>query len=356
MNEERLKRFGAGIQRLINRQDLTREECYDMFCQVLRNEQTDLQQGAFLAALAAKGETAAEIAGAWQAVEEIDTVKTTLRVGGPVVENSGTGMDQIKTFNVSSAAAIVAAAGGVTMARHGARALTSVCGTVDILEAVGIDVECSVADVRRSIEEAGIGLFNGMSSEVHPMALGRILSMIRFGSTLNIAASLASPVRPTHALRGVYHADVIPSACAVMKEIGYERAMVVHGYNAQKDRGMDEISILGETTVTEFRQDGVTSYTLTPEEVGLSRYSMESIVAQPDRKTEVARFLSVISGCGPAACTDFTALNAGAILYIAAQADTLATGVAQAREIIATGAAKDKLNHWQATQQRRGCD
>ena len=178
-----LKSFGEGIDRLIGRQDLSRAECHAMFRQVLTDTQPDLHQGAFLAALTAKGPTPPEIAGAWQAIVELDTATVEVSQDGPLVDNCGTGMDSLKTFNVSSAAAVVAAAGGVRMARHGARGLTSACGTVDLLEAVGIAVDCDVAAVAHSIETCGIGLFNGMSPRVHPRALFRILSQIRFGST-----------------------------------------------------------------------------------------------------------------------------------------------------------------------------
>ena len=124
-DEEKMKRFGAAIQRLLNREDLTRQESGDVFRQLMRNEQPDLQQGALLAALKAKGETAGEIAGAWQAIDGEDTVHADLPPGLEVLENSGTGMDRLKTFNVSSAAGIVAAACGVVIGRHGARAITS---------------------------------------------------------------------------------------------------------------------------------------------------------------------------------------------------------------------------------------
>jgi anthranilate phosphoribosyltransferase len=245
-SENSLKEFGWNIQKLIEKNDLSRQQSYDMFKQVLLNQQPDLHLGAFLAALTSKGETPQEIAGAWQAIMELDTTAVSKKFDAPVVENSGTGMDRLKTFNVSSAAAIVAAAGGVRLARHGARALTSTCGTVDLLEAIGIDVECEVQTVENSIERAGIGLFNGMSPKVHPQSLARILSQIRFGSTLNIAASLASPCRPTHALRGVYSKGIISHVSDVMKEIGYQRAIVVHGLDATNENGMDEFSTIGE--------------------------------------------------------------------------------------------------------------
>ena len=131
MNNDAIQKFGGQIQQLIRGEDLSRHETYEMFREVMLNEQPDLQQGAFLGALVAKGETVNEIAGAWEAIDQFDTVHLSSSLQGPIVENSGTGMDKLSTFNVSSAAAIVAAACGVTMARHGARAVDLVGGHFD---------------------------------------------------------------------------------------------------------------------------------------------------------------------------------------------------------------------------------
>lgn len=350
--EQEIKQFGEAIQGLINGRHLSRRECYDLFCQVLNNEQPDLQQGAFLAALVAKGETPEEIAGAWQAIDEWDTIHAEIDLKEPLVENSGTGMDQLKTFNVSSAAAVVAAAAGVCMARHGARALTSVCGAVDILETIGIDVECPVPVVAQSIEKAGIGIFNGMSPQVHPRALGRILSQIRFGSTLNIAASLAHPGRPSLGLRGIYRPDMIGKVTQVMQEIGYRRGMVVHGFDQNKEKGMDEISPLGETLIKEFDENGKDwEYSLRPEEVGLTPCRYEDIAPMGNRQEEGSRFLQVLGGINHQACRDFTCLNAGAVLYLTENVPSLKKGVERSREIIEEGRALTKLAHWVQMQQ-----
>jgi anthranilate phosphoribosyltransferase len=352
-----LKSFGEGIDRLISRQDLSRAECHSMFRQVLTDTQPDLHQGAFLAALTAKGPTPPEIAGAWQAIVELDTATVEVPQDGPLVDNCGTGMDSLKTFNVSSAAAVVAAAGGVRMARHGARGLTSACGTVDLLEAVGIAVDCDVASVARSIETCGIGLFNGMSPRVHPRALFRILSQIRFGSILNIAASLASPCRPTHAVRGVYTADLLTPVSRVMREIGYRRAMVVHGFDAERRRGMDELSTIGETVVHEFHPDGrEETYNLAPEDVGIRRAGFADIASTGDVRREAVRFLKVVAGTADRASIDIACLNAGAILYVADQAATIAAGIEQGREIIDTGRALSKLCAWRKAQADPGED
>jgi anthranilate phosphoribosyltransferase len=350
-NETALREFGHHIQRLIEKEDLSRDASYGMFRQLMENSQPDLHQGAFLSALAAKGETVDEIAGAWQAIVELDTCPLEMPMDHPLVENSGTGMDALKTFNVSTAAAVVAAAGGVRLARHGARALTSVCGTVDLLDALGIDVECSVAQVGRSIEAAGIGLFNGMSPQIHPNALFRILSRIRFGSTLNIAASLASPCRPTHGLRGVFAEPVIGKVSQIMRAIGYQRAMVVHGYDRDGQKGMDEISTLGETAVEEFFPDGRrTSYRITPEELGLNRASYASIAARGDVEKEAVRFMRVVGGVDHRECIDLVCANAGAILYVAGRAEDLPAGVAAGRALIDSGRAFEKLCQWITVQ------
>lgn len=350
--EQKIKRFGDAIQWLINGRHLSRQECYNLFCQVLNNEQPDLQQGAFLAALVAKGETPEEIAGAWQAIDEWDTIHAEIDLKEPLVENSGTGMDELKTFNVSSAAAVVASAAGICMARHGARALTSVCGTVDILETIGIDVECPVPVVAQSIEKVGIGIFNGMSPQVHPRALGRILSQIRFGSTLNIAASLAHPGRPTLGLRGIYRPDMIGKVTQVMQEIGYRRGMVVHGFDQKKEKGMDEISLLGETLIKEFKEGGeVREYRLRPEEVGLTPCRYEDIAPLENRQEEGTRFMQVLAGMNHQACRDFTCLNAGAVLYLTENVPSLKKGVERSREIIEEGRALAKLAQWVQVQQ-----
>ena len=350
-----LRAFGADVQRLIEGRDLTRERTYELFRQVLLGEQPDLQQGALLAALVAKGETPEEIAGAWQAIVEFDTVPAAIAsvadAQRPLVENSGTGMDTLKTFNVSSAAAIVAASRGARLARHGARALTSRCGAVDILEAVGVDVDCDVTAVERSIDLAGIGLFNGMSPAVHPGGLGRILSQIRFGSTLNIAASLANPVRPTHGVRGVYAEGLLGPVGNVMMEIGYEHALVVHGYDDRREAGMDELSVLGTTVVSELRADGRRdSYTVEPEDFGLRRAAHDEIAPLDDLRSEAVRFLQVLGGRGHEACGDAACLNAAAVLYVSGQAGDLGDGLAQAREAVASGAALAKLEEWVAAQ------
>lgn len=350
MCADKLKTFGNRIAALIEGKNLSHEEAKDMFRQVLLNEQPDLQQGAFLAALTAKGETAEEIAAAWEAIYELDTTKVTPMVSPPLVENCGTGMDTLKTFNISTAASIVAAAGGVRMAKHGARALTSTCGAVDILESVGVDVECDVDIVKHSIEEAGIGIFNGMSAKVHPRALFRILSQIRFGTTLNIAGSLANPALPRYGVRGVYSADLVKPVAQVMRKIGYIKALVFHGSNGNR-LGMDEISTLGDTLIAELNGSGeIKTYTVSPEDFGIERSSEQDVSPSPDRKQETLNFLRILTGQDQGPRHEIVCLNAAPIFYLAGQARNLQDGFSQARDIIESGRAITKLREWVTAQ------
>ena len=340
------EQFGAYIQLLIERRNLTRDQAYALFRELMLDSQNPLQQGAFLAALVAKGETVEEIAGAWQAIDQFDTVHPE-GLPDDLFENSGTGMDGFKTFNVSSAAAIVAAANGLPMARHGARAITSRCGTVDIMEAMGVDVNCPAEKVAHSIRTAGIGLFNGMSPAIHPGSLGRILSQIRFGSTLNIAASLANPARPRNALRGVYSERLVASTAAVMSQIGYKSGMVVHGTDSSTGLGMDEISVSGPSVICRFSADKNERFTFAPEDVGMLCRNGEEVVPCDNRQHEIERFIQVVSGNGRyEACEDFTSLNAGAMLWTAGKVDDLRQGVDIARETLGSGKALEKLRHW----------
>ncbi|HNX39302.1 MAG TPA: anthranilate phosphoribosyltransferase [Methanothrix sp.] len=350
-DEDSLRYFGSHVDGLIKGESLTREEAFTLFQQILKNEQPDLHQGAFLAAITAKGAEPQEIAGIWQAIYETDTVKVRPQVDGPLSENCGTGMDGIKTFNISTAASLVAAAGGVIMAKHGARAITSKCGTVDILEALGVDVECDPQTVKRSIESAGIGIFNGMSPKVHPSALGRILSQIRFGTILNIAGSLSNPARPTLAVRGVYSEQMVLPVAQAMQEIGYKRAYVVHGRSADGRRGMDELSTLGRSLVAEISEEqGVQTYTLRPQELGLEAGDEQALLHSGSREEEAIRLLCILEGRERGERRDIVCLNASPLLCMSGKAGSIREGMEKAGQIIDRGLPAKKLREWVARQ------
>lgn len=345
MDQEKNKRLGQIITRLIAKENLSREESHQAFCLVLGNQVSDMQQGAFLAALTAKGETAAEVAGGWRAVYELDTQKVDL-ADLAIVDNCGTGMDSFKTFNISTAASLVAAAGGVTIARHGARAISSSCGTVDMVECLGVDVECRVETVEKSIRQAGIGLFNGMSPEVHPMALGRILSQICFGSPLNIAASLAHPALPKIALRGVYSPSLLRPVTEVMQAIGYTDALVVYGGISGSERGMDEGSVCGMTSGVHLHNGLLTDLTFLPEDCGLQTHPPQLLAADQNKDTAAVKMHRLLCGKGDAARMDAVILNSGLIFYVQNAVATIAEGVDKARDILLSGQALATLKRW----------
>lgn len=339
--------FGKIIQGLIAKQHLNEEESYRVFSELLSGTQTDLQQGALLAAMVAKGETEEEICGACRAIVEHDTVRSQPLPAEDLFENCGTGMDRIKTFNVSTAAGIIGAAAGVKIARHGSRGLSSPCGTVDILEALGIDVDCPIGAIEKSIRSCGIGLYNGMSPEVHPKSLARILSQIRFGTTFNIAASLAHPCKIGRAVRGVYSEELVSKTASIMRLLGFKRAVVVNGKDESGISAVDEVSPAGETVISELLPSGeIRSYTVCPEDFGITPFSLEKVVTTGNIDTEKERFLSVISGEGPEECTEFTCMNAGVLLYCAGIVSSFRDGTHFAGELITGGDAREKLDEW----------
>lgn len=345
------KAFGSIITRLIRKENLSRTTATSAFVSVLNNDVNEMQQGAFLAALTAKGETKEEVAGSWQAIYDLDTTKVTIRDGIKTVENSGTGMDTFKTFNISTAASIIAAAGGIPMARHGARAITSLCGTVDMAEALGVDVECTADVVAKSIETAGLGLFNGMSPHIHPMALGRILSKIYFGSTLNIAASLANPALPSMGVRGVYSKEMILPVAKVMKEIGYKSAIVLHGSVDDSNKGMDEASVCGITHCARISdQDDIDAFTIDPAKLGLATGDSQTLLPEKDIETESRRFAGLLNNKENSARKDAAILNAGLIFLAAGRAVSLDDGIEQATGILEAGTAFQTLEKWVAAQ------
>jgi anthranilate phosphoribosyltransferase len=342
--------FGTIITRLIQKENLTRNDAKNAFVSVLNNEITDMQQGAFLAALTAKGETKEEVAGSWEAIYDLDTTKVELNNSIKAVDNSGTGMDTFKTFNISTAASIIAAAGGIPMARHGARAITSMCGTVDMAEALGVDVECTADIVAKSIETAGLGLFNGMSPNIHPMALGRILSQICFGSTLNIAASLANPALPSIGVRGVYSKEMIRPVADVMQEIGYKSAIVLHGSINDSDKGMDEASVCGITHCARIQGSDISEFTIDPKALGLLVKDPLELSPETDINTESKRFAALLNNKESSARKDAAILNAGLIFLAADKANDLEDGIQKAAKLLEAGTAFETLENWVRTQ------
>ena len=239
--EARWRDFGTIVVKLIHGQDITREEAKECWRQICEEEQSDLQQGGFIAALKAKGETPEEVAGTFEALYEYDTTKVTVDTPEPLIDNCGTGADILKTINISTGAAIIGACLGLYVVRHAARAISSNCGAVDVVEAFGVNVEKAPDLPKKSIENAGICIWNAFLPTVHPKTLARVLSQIRFGSAINLVGPLLNPTMPEFKVMGVPNTEMIDIEARTLKELGFKRAFVMHGLDETSGKGMDEV-------------------------------------------------------------------------------------------------------------------
>ncbi|MDR3280281.1 MAG: anthranilate phosphoribosyltransferase [Synergistaceae bacterium] len=351
-----MKEFGKAVTRLIKHEDLSYGETYHFFEQIMDDKPSQMHQGAFIAALSAKGASPDETLAIWKCIMDRDTNRVSLDTEKPVVDNCGTGMDSIKTFNISTASAIVASSLGAVVARHGSRGLTSACGTVDLLERLGVGVEVPVEIVKESIEKAGIGIFNGMSGQVHPQALGRILSQISFGSVLNIAASLSNPANPLYAVRGVYDKNMVSPIANLMNANGFKRAVVVCGLKENGENGIDEACTMGDTLYAEIKDGEVLTGSFSPSDFGLAKTGSDDIRGLGNAEAEENRFLSILLGRGKRAETEIVALNSALVLYVSGITRTIGQGVAECLEAIKSGGAIEKLREWVRRQNTDGAE
>lgn len=347
MDEQALRDFGAVISQLVRGEDIDRETAKNCWLQICEESQPDLQQGAFMAALSAKGETPEEIAGTFEALYESDTAKVDLNVDQPMIDNCGTGADTLKTFNISTAAAIIAASCDVTVVRHAARAISSNCGAIDVIEALGVNVETDNHIPKQSIENAGIGAWNAFLPQVHPKTLGRVLSQVRFGSTINIVGPLLNPTMPEYKVMGVPNEDMVDIEAKTLRELGVKRAFLMYGKDNNSDKGMDELSTLGVSAIAELKADGSIQHgTLDPTEFGISLTEYDTIASSRDVNRDATQLLRVITGKDGGAKEDIVCLNAAPLFYVMGKVQTLGDGIAMARQAIKSGAAELKLRDW----------
>jgi anthranilate phosphoribosyltransferase len=352
--EDRWRKFGAIIVRLTHGENISREEAKECWRQICEEEQSDLQQGAFIGALKAKPETPEEVAGTFEALYEYDTVKVEVKTPEPLIDNCGTGADSLKTLNISTGAAIIGASLGLYVVRHAARAISSNCGAIDVIEALGVNVE-SVPEVpKKSIENAGICAWNAFLPKVHPKTLARVLSQIRFGSAINLVGPLLNPTRPTYKVMGVPTLEMIEIEAKTLRVLGFKRAFVMHGLDDESKKGMDEISTLGTTHAAELAEDGsIRNHTLTPEEFGIQRARFEDVASSRDVNRDALTLLRVLAGKDTGPRCDIVCLNAAPLLYITGKAGTLKDGLRMAREAVVSGKALAKLRDWVTWQNEK---
>ena len=325
------------IVKIVSKGDLTYEEAYTVMNEIMSGETTATQNAAFLAALStksAKAETTDEIAGCAAAMR---SHATRVETGIELFEIVGTGGDNAQSFNISTTAALVAAAGGVKVAKHGNRAASSLSGTADCLEALGVNIQQSPARCIELLNEAGLCFFFAQKYHTSMKYVGPIRKELGFRTVFNILGPLTNPGRPSMQLLGVYDEYLVQPLAQVLVNLGIRRGMVVFG----QDR-MDEITASAPTTICEIREGWYKSYVITPEEFGLKRCTKDDLKGgTPAENAEIT--LSILNGeKGPK--RDTVLLNAGASLYICGKTKTMKEGVAFAEELIDSGKALKVLN------------
>jgi len=321
------------IERVTDGEDLTQDEARAAATAIFE-EATESQIGALLAALRAKGETEAEIAGFAEGMREaartIDPDRT------PLVDTCGTGGDDYDTINVSTTSTMVAAGAGVPIAKHGNYSVSSSSGSADVLEVAGVDVEAEPPNVEQAIEVDGIGFM--LAPVFHPAMKAVIGPRKELGmrTIFNILGPLTNPAGADAQVLGVYDPDLVPLIAAALARMDVERAMVVHG------SGLDEIAIHGETAVAEVTGSAIEEYTLVPEDIGLGQHDIGDVSGgTPEENAEDLQ--GIIEGTVTGAKRDIILANAGAAIYVAGEADTHEEGVELARRAIASGDAARKF-------------
>lgn len=327
------------IVKIVGKGDLTYDEAYAVMNEIMSGETSPTQNAAFLAALStksARAETTDEIAGCAAAMREHATKVDT---GMDVLEIVGTGGDGAHSFNISTTSAIVAAAGGVKVAKHGNRAASSKCGTADCLEALGVNIEQSPELCVELLREVGICFFFAQKYHTSMKYVGPIRRELGFRTVFNILGPLTNPASPKMQLLGVYDGYLVEPLARVLISLGVKRGMVVYG----EDK-LDEISLSAPTKVYEIRDGWYRSYTITPEEFGLARCSREDLRGgSPEENAAITR--AILAG-ERGHKRDAVLMNAGAALCIADKAPTIKDGVALAAEIIDSGRATATLERF----------
>ncbi|GAB4468018.1 MAG: anthranilate phosphoribosyltransferase [Armatimonadaceae bacterium] len=320
------------LEKLLSGHSLTTAEAAEAMGSLMDGAVPPVQIGAFLTALRIKGETVDEITGFAEAMRARSLRVTTHR--SPLVDTCGTGGDTIKTFNISTTAAFVVAAAGVPVAKHGNRSVTSKCGSADVLEALGVRLDLVPEAVGHCIDEIGIGFLFARSHHPAMKYAAPVRAELGFRTVFNLLGPLTNPAGATRQVIGVYDAALCEPLAQVLGKLGAERALVVHG-----EPGMDEISTLGTSVVAELRDGKVTSYVLTPAELGLSVAVRESLIGEETPEANAAVLWSVLNGTETGARREIVLANAAAALYVAGVVESLVEGVDRARTVLESGAA-----------------
>ncbi len=324
------------IVKIVNKEDLTYDEAYAVMNEIMNGETTPTQNAAFLSALStksAKAETTDEIAGCAAAMRDH---ATKVETGMDVLEIVGTGGDNAKSFNISTTAAIVSAAGGVKVAKHGNRAASSNSGTADCLEALGVNINQSPERCVELLNEVGMCFFFAQKYHTSMKYVGAIRRELGFRTVFNILGPLTNPASPSMQLLGVYDEYLVEPLAQVLINLGIKRGMVVYGQDK-----LDEISLSSSTKVCEIKDGWFKSYVIKPEDLGFERCSKDDLKGgSPQENAQITR--DILAG-QKGHKRNAVLLNAGAALYIAGKAQSFKDGVKLAAEIIDSGKAAKTL-------------
>jgi len=326
----------AALNRLIDQNELFHDEMLDLMRQIMRGEVPPPLIAAILIGLRVKTESVSEIAAAAQVMREFATlVPVTQR--DHLVDTCGTGGDKSHTFNISTTAAFVSAAAGARVAKHGGRSVSSSSGSAVVLEALGVNLNLNAGQVARCIDDIGVGFMFAPNHHTAMKYVAPVRKELGVRTIFNILGPLTNPAGAPNQVMGVFHPDLVGIQARVLRELGSEHVMIVHGCD-----GLDEITLSGDTRVAELKDGVIMDYTLNPADFGLSLAPLSAIRA--DTAEASRRFLLDVLGGEPGPARDIVLLNAGAAIYTAGVAGSLADGVQVAAAAIDSGAARAKLD------------
>ena len=324
----------AAIAQLIEGQDLNDEQMQGAFKQIMRGEATASQIAGLLIALRIKGETVTELTGA---VKVLRAFAVPVNINEPVlVDIVGTGGDASNTFNVSTTSAIVAASAGVKIAKHGSVAVSSRCGSANLLQAAGVNLKLSPLAIKTCVKQIGIGF---MFAPLHHSAMQyarEVRGELAVRTLFNLLGPLTNPAQAKRLLIGVFARQWLRPLAQVMQNLGAEQVMVVHSTD-----GLDEISVSSKTWVAELKQNTIEEYTLSPGQFGLKTHPLKSLMVSSAQES-LRLMQSILNNESPAG-RDIVIFNAGAAIYLAGITDNLSAGIKRAHQAITSGAAKAKL-------------
>jgi anthranilate phosphoribosyltransferase len=328
------------IQRTVEHREIFHDEMLHVMRQIMSGELTQAQIAGFVMGLRVKKETIGEISAAAQVMREF---ATTVAVGNDkhLVDTCGTGGDSAHTFNVSTAAAIVAAAAGAKVAKHMGRSVSSSSGSADVLEALGANIALTPLQVGSAIEEIGLGFMFAPSHHAAMKYAAPVRKELGVRTIFNLLGPLTNPAGAKNQIMGVFHPDLVGIQVRVLQRLGSRHVMTVHGLD-----GLDEISISGETMIGELVKGEIHEYTVHPSQFGLEIYDRRAIQVSTVQESKEMILAVLENQAGPA--LNIVLLNAGATIYVSGIARSLEAGIERARKAIASGEGREKLNEYVA--------